>query len=176
MTPFDFPLQAGDVVLFQHDSDLGKLIQKCTNTWASHAAMSLGEDWLIEAHDLGGVRKVHFDSYFADPTYTRIQVRRAPGLNVQAAIAKVLTLNGEPYGTWDLLRIYGYEHFHISTLDQAALDSETHIICSQLTALGLYAGGVDLRPQFKVNTFGLLTPGNHAEAVALNTEYDWRTA
>ena len=173
MTDFAFELQPADVVLFQHESDLGKLIQKVTGTWASHAAMALGGDWLIEASDLKGVGKVHFQAYLEDKTYIRIQVRRAANLNVDSALTKVLTLDGEPYGTWDLLRIYGYEHFHISTLDQAALDSETHVICSQLTALGLYAGGVDLRTQFKVNTFGLLTPGDHAAALALTTVYDW---
>jgi hypothetical protein len=136
--------------------------------------MALGEDWLIESSDLNGVGKVYIESYLSDKTYVRIQVRRAAGLDADRAMMKVLSLDGEPYGTWDLLRIYGYEHFHISTLDQASLDSETHVICSQLTALGLYAGGVDLRPQFKVNTFGLLTPGHHAEALALTTVYDWR--
>ena len=173
MTPlFDFTMQPGDVVLFQHMTDLGKLIQRVTGSWASHAAFALDADEFIEAADLAGVRRVPLATYVTDPMYLRIQVRRAPNLDVDKAIAKALTLNGEPYGTWDLLRIYGYEHFHISTLDQAALDSETHIICSQLDAIALYAGGVDVRPQFNINTLGLVTPAKLAASVLLPIVYD----
>ena len=171
---FDFTMQPGDVVLFQHQSDLGKLIQRVTGSWASHAAFALDEDEFIEAADLSGVRRVPLATYVTDSTFLRIQVRRAPGLDVEKAVAKVLTLNGEPYGTWDLLRIYAYEHFGISTLDQAALDSETHIICSQLDAIGLHAGGVDVRPQFGINTLGLVTPAKLAVASVLQTVYDFQ--
>ena len=169
---FDFTMQPGDVVLFQHQTDLGKMIQKVTGSWASHAAFALDADEFIEAADLAGVRRVPLATYVTDPTYLRIQVRRAPGLDVQAAVAEVLTLNGDPYGTMDLLRIYAYEHFHIQTLDQARLDSKRNIICSQLVALGLYAGGVDVRPQFNLHTFGLVTPAMVAVSSVLQTVYD----
>ena len=168
-------LQAGDVVLFQHQSDLGKLIQAVTGSWASHAALGLMPGLTIEAHDLEGVRRVVFSLYFEDPSYVRVQVRRAPGLNVLLACDAAKAMNGAPYDVWDLVRIYGYAQLHLSRLDDAALDSPDKLICSELVARALFAGGVDVRPQFGLATFGLVTPAMLADSTLLETVSDWRT-
>jgi len=172
MTPFSYAMQPGDVVLFQHQSDLGKMIQHVTHSWASHAAFCVASpDQLIEAADLSGVRRTKIEGYTIDPTFIRIQIRRAPGLNVEAAVAKALSLNGSPYGTVDLLKIYGYR-LGWCDLDRETLDGEDKVICSELDARALYAGGVDVRPQFQVVSFGMVTPAMLAES-DLPVVYDW---
>jgi hypothetical protein len=83
MTPFDFALQPGDFVLFQHESSLGRIIQHVTHSWASHAAFVVAApDRLIEAADLDGVRLTQIEDYILDATFVRIQVRRSPALVV----------------------------------------------------------------------------------------------
>jgi hypothetical protein len=54
---FTFVMQPGDFVLFQHDSDLGRIIQHVSQSWASHAAFAVeAPDQMIEAADFNGVR------------------------------------------------------------------------------------------------------------------------
>lgn len=157
MTDFAFDLKPGDFLLFQHESSLGRIIQHVTRSWASHAAFCWrSPDDLIEAADLDGVRETHIETYLSDPTFVRIQVRRAVGLEIAYAVSRALSMDGKPYGTVDLLKIYGYE-LGWCDLDTITLDGEDKIICSELVARALYAGGVDVRPS-GLHSFGMVTP------------------
>jgi hypothetical protein len=78
-------------------------------------------------------------------------------------------MNGKPYGTIDLLKIYGWK-LGLGDLDQAALDGEDKIICSELVARALYAGGVDTR--LGVKSFGMVTPAMLAASM-IPVVYDW---
>ena len=173
MNPFNFALQPCDCILFQHQSDLGKIIQKVTKSWASHAALCIwGPDYLIEADDLVGVHKTALSIYLRDTSFVRIQVRRAINLKIADAVNKALALNGHPYGTLDLIKIYGYDHGW-NDLDTPTLDGEDKLICSELVARALAAGGVDVRPQFGVRSFGMVTPAMLSESTVLKVVYDW---
>jgi hypothetical protein len=172
MKTFDFSLQPGDFVLFQHESDLGRIIQRVTGSWASHAAFcTVAPDGLIEAADLDGVRQTKIEDYTTDHTFIRIQVRREPLLSVPDAVVKALSMNGKPYGTFDLFKIYGYR-MGWCDLDRATLDGEDKIICSELVARALAAGGVDVRKQFGVQSFGMVTPAMLAETT-IPVVYDY---
>ena len=98
-------------------------------------------------------------------------MRRAPSLDIAAAVAKALSMDGDPYGTVDLLKIYGYR-MGWCDLDRAALDGEDKIICSELVARALAAGGVDVRPQFGLHSFGMVTPAMLAETT-IAVVYDY---
>jgi hypothetical protein len=170
MSAFSFSLEPGDFLLFQHDSDLGRIIQHVTKSWASHAAFAIAPpDKMIEAADLSGVRRSTLAEYTSDPTFLRIQVRRAPMLAPTPAVEKALSLNGKPYGTVDLLKIYGWR-LGWCDLDSATLDGEDKIICSELVARALFAGGVDVR--CGVHSFGMVTPAMLATST-IPVVYDW---
>ena len=175
MTPLAISCSAGDVVLFRHEGTLGDMIRAVTHSDFSHAAFGVGADALVEAHDLDGVRRTLLADYLTVPEYTRVQVRRAPGLTVSLAVAKALSMNPQPYDTWDLVRIYGYQKLGLKVLDTPTLDSEDKQVCSELDARALFAGGVDVRLQFGLVTFGLVIPGMLAESTLLETVSDWRT-
>ena len=178
MNPFAFTRQPGQGLAFEHvGNPLSLEIRRVTDCWACHAAFVIeAPDKLIEAHDLHGVRKTTLADYLNDPTYVRIQVRSAPGLNVEKAVAKALTFDGKPYGTAELFEILLYEKAHIHSIPWEKLDGEGHLICSEVCGRAWLDGEFDVRPGFNIPTIGLYTPAMIVRSVKLVTEYDWRTA
>lgn len=176
--PSQIPLQPGQVLLVQRQWVIGRIIQRVTGSLWTHAALASGPNATIEAHDLHGVREIPdaTGEYLADQRVVALRVFRwSEPFEVAPALAKAREYlrKATAYSVPDLLRVYLYEEFQDPDLDRADLDGDAKQICSELVARCGVPGGQDVRLQYGLTSFGLITPARLAASVCLVPEWGW---